>query len=430
MPDDPNGTHFLPPSYKVVDGDDVLPIQHNPPLEDLSQGLTNRLHKDGRTAWTGDQNANGNKLTGLADGTADTDAATVGQAAVSIGDGKWSARELDATWLRRDGALYESDDYPDLAAILPSLPDGIVWSNRTISGRFKGIANSDDGFVALTNTDAQASSDGINWTIRNSFTGGLISNDIAFGGGIYLALMFDGSEDTNGYVTTSLDGDNWSTPTVRSPSGRLNAAAYGDGMFVMVGEYGQIVTTDDGSSFTVQDSGVSDWLYGVHYNGSDWIAVGAGGTILTSPDAENWTARTSGTTETLHGVYSYGGTAVVVGRNGTIITSSNLAGWTARSSGTSQDFNAVIANANGYLAIGDSGTARLSSNLTTWTAAPTGSSASLDALVIDPSNDRRYLVAGASNLVLDGLRTDPTQFRVPEDDPDYGWIKALNEVPA
>ncbi len=80
MPDDANGGHSLPASYFVQDGDTVMPEQHNPPLEDVSDALTNRLHRDGRTIWTGSQNANGNKITNLANGVALGDAANVGQA--------------------------------------------------------------------------------------------------------------------------------------------------------------------------------------------------------------------------------------------------------------------------------------------------------------------------------------------------------------
>lgn len=79
MPDNSVGVYSLPPSYKVANGDDTDESQHNPPFEDVAQAISNRLHRDGRTSWTGDQKANGNKLTGLANGVASGDAAAVGQ---------------------------------------------------------------------------------------------------------------------------------------------------------------------------------------------------------------------------------------------------------------------------------------------------------------------------------------------------------------
>lgn len=85
MPTDSSGNYSLPASYFVETGDDVLPEQHNPPFEDVASGLTARIHKDGRTVWTGDQQAGGFKVTGLANGVADADAATVGQMNDAIG---------------------------------------------------------------------------------------------------------------------------------------------------------------------------------------------------------------------------------------------------------------------------------------------------------------------------------------------------------
>lgn len=84
MPDSPNGTYTLPPSYKVDSGDTSDISQHNPPFEDLAQAMTDRLHRDGRTSWTGNQNANGFKLTGLAAGTNSGDAVTMGQLGTSF----------------------------------------------------------------------------------------------------------------------------------------------------------------------------------------------------------------------------------------------------------------------------------------------------------------------------------------------------------
>lgn len=79
MPSDSNGVYTLPPSYFVQNGDTVLPVQHNPPMEDLAQAHTNRLMKDGRTVWTGDMKAGGFRVTNMGPGQSDSDAATVGQ---------------------------------------------------------------------------------------------------------------------------------------------------------------------------------------------------------------------------------------------------------------------------------------------------------------------------------------------------------------
>ena len=57
------------------------------------------------------------------------------------------------------------------------------------------------------------------------------------------------------------------------------------------------------------------------YGNSLFVAVGDGGVILTSPDGVNWTARVSGTYNSLFGVTYGNGTFVAVGDGGTILTS-------------------------------------------------------------------------------------------------------------
>jgi len=74
MPDNGTGTYSLPLSYRVTNGDTTDESQHNPPFEDVAQALTDRVHRDGRSSWTGNHNANGNRLTGLAAPTSDNDA--------------------------------------------------------------------------------------------------------------------------------------------------------------------------------------------------------------------------------------------------------------------------------------------------------------------------------------------------------------------
>lgn len=74
MPFDGNGNHSLPPGTIVQEGQTVLPSQHNPPFLDVSASLSQTLLRSGAAPWTGDQNANGNKLTNLAAPTNPNDA--------------------------------------------------------------------------------------------------------------------------------------------------------------------------------------------------------------------------------------------------------------------------------------------------------------------------------------------------------------------
>jgi len=79
VPRDSNGDYDLPPGSIVNTGDDVLPSQHNPPLQDLAQAMGNSLDRDGKGGMRADLPMNGNKITDVAPGTNPTDVATVSQ---------------------------------------------------------------------------------------------------------------------------------------------------------------------------------------------------------------------------------------------------------------------------------------------------------------------------------------------------------------
>lgn len=79
MPSDANGSYSLVSSYFVQNGDTILPVQHNPVFEDIAAALTARLMSDGRTTMSGALKMGSQKVTGMANGEQDTDAAAIGQ---------------------------------------------------------------------------------------------------------------------------------------------------------------------------------------------------------------------------------------------------------------------------------------------------------------------------------------------------------------
>lgn len=92
MPFDSNGNYTLPTSYFVENGDTVLPIQHNPPFEDVAQALSASLLRDGRAPMSGDLKMGGKKIINLADASAMTDAVTKQQldAVKALQDDPWA----------------------------------------------------------------------------------------------------------------------------------------------------------------------------------------------------------------------------------------------------------------------------------------------------------------------------------------------------
>lgn len=79
MPFDSSGTYSKPTGSTAVTGEKAFASTHNVPVDDIAAALTQTLLRDGRAAMTGTLKMGGNQVTGLANGAADTDAATVAQ---------------------------------------------------------------------------------------------------------------------------------------------------------------------------------------------------------------------------------------------------------------------------------------------------------------------------------------------------------------
>lgn len=107
----------------------------------------------------------------------------------------------------------------------------------------------------------------------------------------------------------------------------LYGVTWGGGQFVAVGSAGTIITSQDGRTWTVRYSGVTNTLYSIAWNDKRYIAVGAGGVILTSTDGINWSPEFSGTVNDLHDVTSGDGAFVAVGDMGTVLTRNSDGTW-------------------------------------------------------------------------------------------------------
>lgn len=152
MPYDSNGNYTLPNSYFVANGDTVLPIQHNPPLEDIQAALSSVLLRSGVAPMTGDLKMGTKKITGMADGTATTDGATKGQ--VDLASLKYAVKNANykavssdnATAFRFTGAFTLSFD--------PAATLGASWNATVIADGGDVTLDPDssetvDGFTSL-----------------------------------------------------------------------------------------------------------------------------------------------------------------------------------------------------------------------------------------------------------------------------------------
>lgn len=111
------GIYSLPPGYLAVTGQTVQASQHNGPLEDLADSMTNSLPRDGTAPMQAALPMGGNRITNLGAGTANTDAATVAQAnaAVPVGTVTFFAGSTAPTnWLLCYGQAVSRTTYAAL----------------------------------------------------------------------------------------------------------------------------------------------------------------------------------------------------------------------------------------------------------------------------------------------------------------------------
>lgn len=80
MPRNSSGVYTLPDGYLATTGQTILASQHNPPLEDLGVAITGSLPRNGTSGMLANLPMGGFKATNMADGVANSDSATVGQA--------------------------------------------------------------------------------------------------------------------------------------------------------------------------------------------------------------------------------------------------------------------------------------------------------------------------------------------------------------
>ena len=139
-------------------------------------------------------------------------------------------------------------------------------------------------------------------------------------------------------------------------------ASDGAGTRVAVGANGVILKSINDGPWDEMVSGTTNGLYGVIYGGpaggnQGWIVVGQGGIILISNDGVLWTTETPFTGSNLYGVASSGDMIMAIGGSGVLGLSVTLGEvWDEKSSGVSVDLYDISANESNYIIVGDEDT--------------------------------------------------------------------------
>ena len=179
--------------------------------------------------------------------------------------------------------------------------------------------------------------------IRDSTSG---NNTITF------TSLSDGTYSDCTIIVTDSDGNASNTLSVTSftisddtPSDDgTTTSSSGSGVFVAVGNSGNIVrSTDNGSSFDNATNSNASMLLGVTFGNNTFVGVGYSGNIVRSTDnGSSWDNATSPTDTHLYGVTFGNNTFVAVGLSGNIVRSTdNGSSWDNATSPTSNHLYGV-----------------------------------------------------------------------------------------
>jgi hypothetical protein len=119
------------------------------------------------------------------------------------------------------------------------------------------------------------------------------------------------------------DGQSWLQRS-SGTTATLRGVAFGDGRFVAVADSGQVLTSANGQSWTLQSDSLGIYGgYAVYYSAQipGFMALGSDGQMATSPDGVSWTKRHCGTSNGLHAGIFGNGSFFVAGEGCTVLQS-------------------------------------------------------------------------------------------------------------
>ena len=235
----------------------------------------------------------------------------------------------------------------------------------------------------------------------------------------------------NGCILWSDDGNNFQRAQVPATANWFEGVAASAQRGVAVGDNGAIYTTTTGTNWTQSTSGTSEWLRGVAFGGGAFVAVGENGIILRSTSGTSWSKTTAGTAH-LNRVRYLGtggaGQFYIVGNGGAAYSSATgSAPWTSLNTGSTNNLFDVALNDTGLLAVGDQEVRFQASGQTSWTNHITGLPTNAPPAWVYLSAygvSNSWLVAGRTGLLIEGSRTNGASLYTwqPSPDSSHAWL--------
>ena len=225
------------------------------------------------------------------------------------------------------------------------------------ASRLRSITHANGLFVAGGETGnlISTSPNGIQWANVMNTGGSETIYGLTHAAGRYVGVGGTAG-NSQAYTLTSFNGADWqpSTPGVKA----LKAVAFGNGLFVAVGDNGTIVSSPDGVSWTPRWSPITNDLMAITYfANSKFVVSGMFGFSLNSNDGINW-FESSRASFSIRALASGGGYVVAVGRSsntGRLHATPDGFGWPGVNLIFPQLLNAIAYGNNNWLAVGEGG---------------------------------------------------------------------------
>lgn len=235
--------------------------------------------------------------------------------------------------------------------------DGKAWTKRpnpALEG-WKIMGWDGKAFLALTDIgDSVATSeDGDKWLVTITGIGKPLTAVHSLGGR-YLGVGKDGAHAAL-YVST--DAKTWKAAAVPKAY-PIHDIAWTGARYVAVGQWGTILTSPDGSAWTLVPRGFSNSLQAAAWSGSRFVAMGPAYipsdtcNIFTSADARTWVpARCGDSTEIAAAAWT-GSKFVGLGRDGSVSSSPDGIAWQTARNVLKGNYNGMVWAKDRLVAVG------------------------------------------------------------------------------
>lgn len=197
-------------------------------------------------------------------------------------------------------------------------------------------------------------------SVANNSTSGL--QDIAYGNGVYVIV------GNSGNILTSTDKNNWYKVSGINTDYTFAGIDFKDGTFIVVGGYGLLGNSPDGQNWSFTFSFNNGHVQAITHNDQRYVAVGNEGKVYHSTNGASWNTIQTPLTSTLVNVCYANNMFVAVGNEGSIVTSPDGITWTVRTqSGVSDNFNSVFHDGTRFVITGEGKTVLMSVDGENWT---------------------------------------------------------------